>query len=395
MLELLFYSILIKPVIYFLQFNGSVYKAIDSMHLLITILMLLFIYIKGKINYIDLSLMISFAMILLYSYFTNYSLDYYMFNTKSLITSIILYSVFSKREIQEKFTLFIRKKKMILTLQLTVIIILIFISIITKSGFENVWNGEYFRGTLATPHFLAYYTIVLYSISNYLYIITKNKIYIIYAITFICFSALTGARVPFIALCLLIASNILFNKSNKIKLLVIGLISSISFIIFKNIDSINIPMINKFQNISGNSSQLNELTSGRLWFWTYDISKFNSFDSYGKLLGKGFDYPYYINYMLTSSAIWAHNDFINLILSIGIIGCAIYAYFVVKFCVKSKSITLFILLMFLANLNALYGDYNFVLGIPFILVYLKVFSSKQDLVLVSRKDKINTNYTKD
>lgn len=361
-----------------MQFSGSAgeaYKAIENLHLVITIFSLLFIYFKTKVKVIDLSLMIIIAIILLYTFMSNYD-NYYIFHTKSLITSIILYLVFSQQFIQEKFTSFVKKNKRMLSLQLVFVIVIILISIITKSGYQQVWNGVYFKGPLVTPHYLAYYMIIMYAISSYLYMTTKNKLYIIYSVVFFSFSALTGARVPFIALCFLVTVNILFNRSKRIKFIVTSFLLTISFIIFHNVDRLQIPIISKFQNMTENSSQLNELTSGRLWFWTYDIIEFNTYEPYSKLFGKGFEFQYNLNYLLTNFEIWAHNDFISLLLSIGIIGCCIYGYFLLKFCIKCRSITLFVLLMILANFNALYGDYNFVLGIPFILVYLKSIQKK-------------------
>lgn len=65
------------------------------------------------------------------------------------------------------------------------------------------------------------------------------------------------------------------------------------------------------------------LTSGRSSFWAHDIQQYSQFDIQNLLFGGGFNRIYEINRQIGVN-IWAHNDFINLLITNGIVGLIIY-----------------------------------------------------------------------
>ena len=65
------------------------------------------------------------------------------------------------------------------------------------------------------------------------------------------------------------------------------------------------------------------ITSGRSSFWTHDILSFFSFDLFHQLVGGGFNKIYEINQEIYIN-IWAHNDFINLLVTNGYLGIFLY-----------------------------------------------------------------------
>ena len=66
------------------------------------------------------------------------------------------------------------------------------------------------------------------------------------------------------------------------------------------------------------------LTNSRSVFWTADIMAYSKLDVFHKFFGMGFNYVYEVNAIAVNSAIWAHNDFINILLANGLFGLVLY-----------------------------------------------------------------------
>lgn len=73
-------------------------------------------------------------------------------------------------------------------------------------------------------------------------------------------------------------------------------------------------------------SLLARLTSGRTEFWALDLDAFLDFDCFHLLFGQGFDFVYTLNETVYGVRIWAHNDVLDLLLSTGLFGTALYGY---------------------------------------------------------------------
>ena len=112
--------------------------------------------------------------------------------------------------------------------------------------------------------------------------------------------------------------------------------------------------------ISGSNS--NAYTSGRLEFWTADINAFLNSNIVHKILGHGFEYVQIINKKVTSVAIGAHNDYITLLLGLGLFGMLIYVVMLFKevkstYMLKSLiKVTMLFLFWFVPSfINGFYG----------------------------------------
>ena len=78
------------------------------------------------------------------------------------------------------------------------------------------------------------------------------------------------------------------------------------------------------QGMYSGQDAIGAITSGRTVFWKLDLRAFADLPRYKQLFGAGFDYIYTYNLNYYGVEIWAHNDFIHLLVSIGIIGVAGY-----------------------------------------------------------------------
>lgn len=129
----------------------------------------------------------------------------------------------------------------------------------------------------------------------------------------------------------------------------------------------------------GNFDTLGSVTSGRTVFWEADLRLFQSGSTIEKILGHGFNAVYYANASVIA-LIYAHNDFLNVILSTGIAGLSIYfsafVYFLkTMYRYAHASIALLIVISFLFMFNAFFnGQYNYpaaTISMLYLYMYLK------------------------
>lgn len=137
---------------------------------------------------------------------------------------------------------------------------------------------------------------------------------------------------------------------------------------------------------------LTGITSGRSTFWIIDLQKYWESPILNRILGNGFNFVRYVNETYYTTAIWAHNDFINILCCNGIVGLLLYfyAYFkMVKIAMPStmdRKVVIFmtsafhICCLFNAMFNMLYSYFAAALAIPILL-----FAMLDDTILPERK----------
>ncbi|MCI8466461.1 MAG: hypothetical protein HFI63_11535 [Lachnospiraceae bacterium] len=91
-------------------------------------------------------------------------------------------------------------------------------------------------------------------------------------------------------------------------------------------------LMDKFINPNSYSrwSGINLFTNGRTVFWLIDLDSYFHSSLSGVLFGNGFGFSYHINSLKYGREIWAHNDFIEVLISTGIIGFTAHMYVLIK-----------------------------------------------------------------
>lgn len=101
------------------------------------------------------------------------------------------------------------------------------------------------------------------------------------------------------------------------------------------------PMANKILATKYNSTShfdfWGTISNGRTVFWLAEIKAFIDCGFFEKLFGNGFNYIYDVNQRAIGSRIWAHDDFLNLLLSNGLVGLSLYL-FSIKELLKNRRI---------------------------------------------------------
>lgn len=122
-------------------------------------------------------------------------------------------------------------------------------------------------------------------------------------------------------------------------------------------------------------------TSGRSVFWKYDIDHIFSNGKLKIIFGNGINYLFEINARLYHVAIWAHNDYIQILGDYGLIGIGVYLYmfyylFKNTFAKKNVDIVIIAILLvmwvFVASFNMFYTYFCTMLCFPFYLLVIKM-----------------------
>lgn len=306
------------------------------------------------------------------------------------IDVILLLLYFSKDNRIREFWEYTLEKKNLLKLVVLITILVELFYLITGKGYQLRWNwgrGNFFRGTSNSEHTLSYLMIViLIYIIFLLFIEGKKRIAILSVIPLYAIFE-SGARAALILAVfpLMMIVDLVFTRKQKqifVKVVAFSGLCALTLLFLKD----QILQSNLFikiiaRNDSGNSS------AGRLYIWSDLISKYihdSSISQY--LMGQG-DYMIYkynaVN-PLVNVEVWAHNDFLQILVGKGLIGVLLYVssgikcfYNVIK---KNKSLySIFPILMIVlaAMVNGFYNYKDLSLQIPFIVGLSRYYN--QDL----------------
>lgn len=218
--------------------------------------------------------------------------------------------------------------------------IILAISLMIPNCYSQSWGGSsYFIGFSPSEHTIASgacLVLVLSLLSVRLETFRPLHLFLIFVpIAVVLFS---GARVFLIPAGILL---LLYFGSVKIPTFIKGLFAPI-FLILAVIVFVQSNMWEKFQLTltSGfgleNLDFLGAFTSGRSVFWLIDINAFIQSTPLAIFFGNGFDYVYEVNSSLYGLRIWAHNDFIDILLSVGLFGFFLYILAIGKSIVQMK-----------------------------------------------------------
>ena len=251
------------------------------------------------------------------------------------LTTMMMLTIMTQKNSCEKLSLELKNcKKLIITI-VVISSMLVIIGLFDERCYSSVWEGHYYRGYTVSEHTFSsgcclFLTFILFFL--------KDKHHSFFDFIFFIPGTIgilaSGARTFLIPLILILAVYYLYYiKSFSWKLLLFPIVFLLGIYVFLQSD-----MYTKFifviENTYTSNTWIGRFTSGRTRFWLIDFQAYAELPFINKLIGAGFDYVYNINESSIGMDIWAHNDFIDLLLSVGIIGLAFYI-FVLAACLKS------------------------------------------------------------
>lgn len=212
----------------------------------------------------------------------------------------------------------------------TVIIweIIVIVSAFFPSSYEHTWGeGSYFISFSNTSFELAPAASLVFAFVIFCYACDGNarKAVLLSAVPVVC-SFASGSRTYLVVIALevlILAIMIIKSKLALIAFIVIALIAGIGLLSMTNIWT---KFANAFQYSNNSSSFWSVFTSGRDAFWRADMDAFGKGGMVNQLFGYGFSYVYEVNESVFGNRIYAHNDFINILLTFGWAGLIPYFF---------------------------------------------------------------------
>lgn len=322
----------------------------------------------------------------LFSFFMTSNISINLSNSIYWLIAIWLIFISKDTLFQKKMLIAFKKEKKKIHATIIISDIILGISFLDPQSYKITYSERYFVGftvhqhTLASAACLVMCLILADLCTNNE---SRNKFSIKYFILIFLpiVTVLEASARIFIVPAIIIVAYMYVYKIEKVslKLVVLPIAMIIMGVLF-----INSNIFERMINISTANSDA--YTSGRTVFWLADIRAFMQSGIINKIFGHGFEYVQKINLKVTNMAIGAHNDYITLLLGVGILGCLIYILVLireVKYIFKLKSFIKEVMLLFFwvipSFINGFYG-YQLLLYsyLFFKLVILKDSDYKKD-----------------
>lgn len=292
------------------------------------------------------------------------------------------------------YNYFVNDKKFILGI-IKIWSCLIFVSIFFKSSWISHWGGASYFGSFCHSIWRLVPTVVFISILVIACMkLYQNRKYIVYlVIPMFCFLMCGTRTYLMVGMCLFIIAWYIFAKSRKMFFMSIG-----PMVILVLIAIMNSSMMDKLSATTYSRDSYFDywgtITSGRSIFWKADIEAYKNSDTISKLMGNGLNYIYEVNLASDiKGLIWAHNDFIQCLVSHGIIGLIIYSMAMIELLKRNLkksngkvliSMTIMVWLIN-ASFNMFYTYFCSILSYPILVMTVKKCEKKDFLSRKNRK----------
>lgn len=216
---------------------------------------------------------------------------------------------------------------------------------------------------------------LMITVLNYILVIkTRKRSYFRYSIVPIIGIYMCGARTYLAVYIVLFMCLFYLNCKRKSTFYMMLIPVAVMLVLLIKIS----PVGNKMEETytEGYYGVLATVTSGRSQFWTYDLKEFFELNIGKQFVGNGFDFVYNVNYKYIKKKIWAHNDFINIIMNFGYIGLFVYNYVLFSYSKKIinknnlkriQRYSFYFIWFFNAFFNMVYTYTVATLAIPFIM----------------------------
>ena len=305
-----------------------------------------------------------------------------------MITFIMMLYCFSDREI---LTSIYNEFENYIDIVLGIIIIyqiVIGVFFITKQGFLERWGMTVFVGINGNPHGNSYVMILMAIVIEIIISKKDNRYLALYFIPLLS-AFMSGARTPAVVMLGIflgircfkntIRTNLRFSWKGL--LIVIGSLIVIS--IFSDVlvnFALHSSIMDKFSSTSDSGNVLNS----RDLIWNGLINEFKyNFSDIERVFGHGIHYSVIINMYNVNSPIWGHSDFIDILISYGMLMLAIYIVMYVRYFIKLWSIggnALLIMVFFVGMvlLSIFNGVINYTVFISVIAFWAMFYISIQD-----------------
>lgn len=385
--DLLMYVLIQFPI-------SSILKVyIGPLNILLTTLvftLLFFYYLKCGLRKYEVVLIL-YAIITVIVNCVKYNMNFYNFNMLIYFPFYIFYVLFFIRNSDVVLT-FLRRHRRYIDLILYIWNFFVGISFLIPSCYTYEGEDVAFVSFAGTTFLLSPISIYIFILLAFQYVFYRKKRYM-YLMIIPSMCILMGTTrtylVVLMAAWMVFLYTIVKDKRKFKYIVILFVILAIGIILIS-------PIKNKFISTAGrvdtsNLSFLDAFTSGRSSFWTYDMYAILHNKWYNILVGNGINYLFYLNKPVFHVALWAHNDYIQILSDYGMLGIIIYIGLMkvliqktLKEKVKSRFIIIVLIMLWAFNafFNMFYTYFCAVLSFPYFILLLKYDSQKN--IMISR-----------
>ncbi len=290
---------------------------------LIMLLAIVSTYKKTKPKVIIVSMLIT--MLFLLSLVNATSIKDSINNAIYWYSSMIILWFFSERKRLLALANSFEKNRKIVKFTVLLNLAIVAIGFLIQSCYLNIWGNRYYVGFAYGAHILACGCCLSMTLALFFIKEIKNDIFKILIFSpFILGILECGARTYLVSILVIIF--LLFrcfipNISIKIILIPLSITAGI-YLFLKS------GLMTKFldPNTYSKWTGVDLFTNGRTIFWAIDLNAYGEGNLYRILLGNGFDFSYLTNLERYGRSNWAHNDFIETLISVGFIGLCFYLF---------------------------------------------------------------------
>lgn len=225
-----------------------------------------------------------------------------------------------------------------------------------EGSYDLMYGVEYFKGSMYHPHTMAYACLFIVLMVIILTTLYKNKWLLLLSIVPIYCINLTGVRSVVIALILSSIFYFITKRRGIGSVIGITLLLGQGWLMATTFFREN-AIVEKFLLTN------EDVSSGRLTFWQIDLAEFVKYNPIEKMFGKGLDYVEFVNFKYYGMNIGAHNDFITLLLSLGLIGLAVLIVLFFIYCTQVR-LEFALMIILLASVNGLFSYSELVFILP-------------------------------
>ncbi len=337
-----------------------------------------YIYVlNGRVKISFACIIVFIAIKLTYDYF---AYPDSLSDAIELAILFMLFYVYSRTEIITRYRQYLYNYKNLVLVTYIVYLLGVCITIISGSGITNKWNTTSIQGAYGLPHYFAYEEFVLLANCYYMYLIEyKNRTkWIVLASIFSMLLILTTARTVILCLAISVAYVFLNAKGyKKIGLSLIGVTGLTALFRYTR-------LFNSVIEKTKYARNLGSATSSRYLIYKSSWACYKSGTITEKVLGKGIMELLRWNHANIRMQIQAHNDFLTVLVSFGVISCIIYVICLIKCCKQSGGIGLFLAIGSLIVFNGLYSYGPLIIGLPSIKLVFKMINENYTPIVSSK-----------
>lgn len=281
------------------------------------LLLLRFLYYRYTSRQV-MALYLTFAVHVVALYFT----DFPLYHTNILFYFLLwvlvcLFFVKSREEILS----FLDSRREVIRLILWIWAILVGVSACLPSGYD----GRYFISFAASSFRLMPAALIIAATAMYMSVSRKDRRYELFLILPTYAAFMNAARTYFVIYLLFLLMYMYMRIPSKRNFYLLLVPLSAVVLAVMSVSGI-MDKIQATQYTEGSYLDFwGTISSGRTLFWKWDLEAFFSLPLWQQFVGKGFNFAYEVTER-HGTALWAHNDIINLLMNFGYIGVGIYLW---------------------------------------------------------------------